>query len=122
MKFYTYRQNNSGGEFLVDEKVAHTVIVEAPDALSANARAQAVGVYFDGCETGPDCSCCGDRWSRAYEGDDYNGCDAPSVYGEDIRNDGAKYAFDDVIGRKQVRIHYADGRVVAATNASEVAS
>jgi hypothetical protein len=82
-KFYTYRQNNSGGFF----RGPTTVIVEADSAAEANDIAEnSEHVYFDGCATddegndiGRDCSCCGDRWSRAYEGD---GTDTPQIYGE----------------------------------------
>jgi hypothetical protein len=31
MKFYMFDQNNSGGEFDVDENVAHHVVIEARD-------------------------------------------------------------------------------------------
>lgn len=77
MAFFEYRQNNSGGSF---DAPNLTVIVEAPDAEIADVIAQRHGVYFDGCEKGIDCDCCGDRWSRAY-GD---GKPVPSLYGEPI--------------------------------------
>ena len=31
--------------------------------------AEDIGLYFDGVEQGMDCSCCGDRWYRAWEDD-----------------------------------------------------
>lgn len=76
MKFYTFRQNNSGGVFCDPAKY---VVVEAPSANVANAIAEDHGVYFDGCETGQDCSCCGDRWYRTWESE---GTNAPEIYGE----------------------------------------
>ncbi|MGZ0151897.1 DUF7296 family protein [Kribbella sp. WER1] len=59
MSFYNFRQNNSGGRFLVP---AINVTVEADTPYEANRIAQEHGVYFDGCESGMDCDCCGDRW------------------------------------------------------------
>lgn len=38
--FYTYRQNNSGGVFEVNDNVKHYVIIEADSAIEAwNSRA-----------------------------------------------------------------------------------
>jgi hypothetical protein len=78
-KFFLFRQNNSGGSFAVNEAVAHSVIIEAYSVKDANARAEDVGIYFNGCDTGDDCSCCGDRW---YEAQDHDGTDTPLIYGE----------------------------------------
>jgi hypothetical protein len=72
--FYTYRQNNSGGYFVGPT----TVIVEADNADEANQIAEANDLYFDGCSTGDDCSCCGDRWHRQYSDD---GTLQPEIYG-----------------------------------------
>ena len=66
-KFYQFRQNNSGGRFHRNDDVDTTVYIEAVDADHANARAEKIGIYFNGCSTGSDCSCCGDRWYRAGE-------------------------------------------------------
>jgi hypothetical protein len=116
VKFFTYQQNNSGGTFVVDANVAHTVFVQAPNAEKANALAATVGVYFDGCDVGIGCECCGDRWSRA---DDEDGHDVPTIHGEDVRTAGAPSAFGGM-WRDQVRIHFADGRICAASKAEEV--
>lgn len=81
--YYTFGQNNSGGSFDFDESrgVTHYVIIEADNAEDANRRAEDLGIYFDGCESGMDCDCCGDRWSPAWRGDA-----EPSVYGSNPRN------------------------------------
>ncbi len=65
--FYHFSQNNSGGKFTFDAKrgITNHVVIEAKDADHANERAESIGLYFDGCATGPDCSCCGDRWDPA---------------------------------------------------------
>lgn len=74
--FFTFGQNNSGGGFHGPEYV----IVEAPDAETANARAeQLAGVYFDGVCAGLDCQCCGDRWERV---SNFDGQEEPLIYGE----------------------------------------
>jgi len=65
MSFFTYRQNNSGGSFVENEHVNIFVIIEADSAKQADNKAKSIDIYFDGCENGTDCHCCGDRWSRA---------------------------------------------------------
>ena len=82
-KFYTFRQNNSGGSFDFNENLCVAVIIEAYDSDDANNRAREIGIYFDGVCDGRDCGCCGDRWHTVDEGD---GKDIPMVYGEDISN------------------------------------
>ena len=77
--FYTYDQNNSGGSFVVDDRVTYTVIVEADSAEEADRIAEDRGIYFDGCDDGRDCPCCGDRWYRQHDGD---GDKAPEIYGK----------------------------------------
>lgn len=83
--FYTYVQNNSGGDFVqdLDRGIAHYVIVEARTPEEADSRATEIGLYFDGCDTGDDCPCCGDRWDRQafYAGRD-EGEVVPSIYGQ----------------------------------------
>lgn len=76
-KFYHFHQNNSGGSFKINDDVAINVIIEATSAAQANGRAQEIGIYFDGCDSGEDCSCCGDRWYRVDDGD---GTLTPSIY------------------------------------------
>lgn len=76
MPYFTFRQNNSGGSFI---KPAHNVVIEADSADDANHRAEAIGLYFDGCDDGMDCECCGDRW-YAQCGND-SGSPEPMVYG-----------------------------------------
>lgn len=73
MKFYTYSQNNSGGSFT---DPARFVIIEAYNQEEAEGFAKDLGVYFDGCDDGTDCECCGDRWSR-YCGE---ASDKPLIY------------------------------------------
>ena len=62
-KFYHFRQNNSGGSFVFDKNLAIDVIIEAETADEANDLAEGLGIYFNGCEGGWDCRCCGDRWN-----------------------------------------------------------
>ena len=64
MKWFEFRQNNSGGSF--DESVGEYVFVQANSAEEANSIAETHGVYFNGCENGSDCECCGDRWDTAW--------------------------------------------------------
>jgi hypothetical protein len=68
-KFYNFDQNNSGGSFVVDNDLCHRLYIEADSADEATAIAESMGVYFDGCESGMDCECCGDRWYRLWTHD-----------------------------------------------------
>ena len=101
-KFYEYRQINSGGSFSNSEKdgICEYVIIEALNADHANTRAETIGLYFNGCEEGLDCPCCGDRWYRA---DESNGSEVPSIYGKPVEET-KKSLF-----RKYCFVHYLDG-------------
>lgn len=66
-KFYEYTQNNSGGSFVTDDKLCHRLFIEENNSEKANEIAENLGVYFNGCEDGLDCYCCGDRWSQPDE-------------------------------------------------------
>lgn len=65
MPFFEFTQNNSGGSFTVNEKLCHRLFIEAPTPNVANGIAEDLGIYFDGCDEGSDCPCCGDRWYKA---------------------------------------------------------
>ena len=82
-KFFTFDQNNTGGHFTFNDTLSAYVIIEAHTAEQANEIAERIGIYFDGCDDGSDCSCCGDRWSRAWE---VEGKAQPLLYGEHPRN------------------------------------
>lgn len=83
-KWFCYRQNNSGGSFCHDPEagVGIVVFIEANNADQASARAQDIGIYFDGVREGRDCECCGDRWNEPWHDD---GDDVPMLYGEEWR-------------------------------------
>ena len=114
-KFWTFRQNNSGGSFDFNKErgISVEVIIEANTADEASARAQDIGLYFDGCANGQDCPCCGDRW---YDSTSYDkGDPAPSHYNTPIilnqpmpKTDFGHKWMDGAEGY----IHYLDGRIV----------
>lgn len=105
MPFFTYDQNNSGGSFDHQPKqgIGYLVCVEAASAADADRKAEAIGLYFNGCAVGMDCECCGDRWYPAY-GD---GDETPLQYGSPIKGERGFPSY----------IHYADGRVEAVGEA-----
>lgn len=115
-KFWHFNQNNSGGSFSFNKKagITHHVIIEAKTADEASARAQDIGIYYDGVREGMDCGCCGDRWSEPY-GD---GDDAPLVYGKPFAEWDAPIVIDDkqfptsrwMEEGHEVCVHYLDGR------------
>lgn len=107
MKFFHYSQNNSGGsfDFSEDPAITHHVVIEAKDAADADIRAIQIGLYFDGCADGRDCSCCGDRWNPAYG----EGNEAPMVYDDPAE---ASISHRWMKPGKEIAVHYADGRIV----------
>lgn len=108
--FFTFNQNNSGGQFDLDGKVCHYVIVEADDYRFANIIAEDIGIYFDGCNNDMDCPCCGDRWSSQWDNSD--GTIIPMIYNrtpeEFIKDE--KYWFEKP-GEVFCRIYYKDGKM-----------
>lgn len=114
LKFFTFRQNNSGGSFDHDAAlgIGITVFVQAVDASHAEARAELIGLYFNGCADGTDCSCCGDRWSAPWE----DGAVEPSTYGDSWVpvSEGHEPTLDWGIPSY---IHYLDGSFKAAMKA-----
>lgn len=108
MSFYTFNQNNSGGSFDRDQNVSHYVIIEADTPSAANTKATSVGIYFNGCDDGTDCRCCGDRWYEAWG----NGDETPSIY--DKKPEEYKDSFCKP-GDTYCIIYYADGRKTVLT-------
>lgn len=95
MKYFGYPQNNSGGSWVGPY---HHVIIEAANAKQADLRAETeTDVYFDGCMSGSDCDCCGDRWSRAWD----DGDDVPVIYDTPV----AEYD-DEYFGGKILVLHF----------------
>jgi len=66
-KFYMFSQNNSGGTFAVDDRLCHRVVIQALTEEEAVSKAEDLGCYWDGCDNGIDCNCCGDRWYKSPE-------------------------------------------------------
>ncbi len=89
-KWFYFSQNNSGGSF--DEEpekgIGTDVFIEAVDAAHANDRAEDLGIYFYGCESGRDCPCCGNRWAPV---DDSDGGSEPCIYGMPLKEVEASY-------------------------------
>lgn len=69
--FFEFAQNNSGGSFVVNDKVCHRLYIEAGNYNEARDKAEELGCYWDGVANGIDCPCCGDRWSD-YESEPIN--------------------------------------------------
>ena len=101
-KFFHFSQNNSGGSFDINETVAHHVIIEAHSATEANSIAVNIGIYFNGCDTGADCSCCGDRWYETYGA----GNDTPLIYGKPPETHHEMFAKE---GQPLCHVYYLDG-------------
>lgn len=98
--FYAFRQNNTGGSFDYDNErgITEVVIVEADSAEEANNRAEQIGIYFGGVDSGDDCPCCGDRWYGVWDKGDLE----PSLYGRPIKET-----------KRPAWIHFKDGTKVS---------
>ena len=92
MPLYIWDQNNSGGSFIVDDRLTHRLVIEADNYDEAEEKAFRFGVYYNGVDEGRDCSCCGDRW---YEGHEVK---LPADYSENIYH---KKTYK-VIGKKEI--------------------
>jgi len=103
--FFHFRHNNSGCSFTYNDIVAINVIVEASDADAANIIAQRIGIYFNGVDDGPDCPCCGDRWSTVYG----EGTETPKIYDGDVNtiNKYDEYWVRD--GEPYCHVYYLNG-------------
>ena len=97
--FYSFNQNNSGGLFVTNEDVCEMVYIEAHSAKEANAIAEDIGIYFDGCSDGIDCNCCGDRWYPADE--------------HDIVTEKEAKEYKSMWTKPSAIIHYLDGKKAA---------
>lgn len=75
MKWFVFDQNNSGGSFVVNDKVCHRLFIEADSFDNAVEKAEELGCYWNGVDEGIDCPCCGDRWYKwedTIDLDEYN--------------------------------------------------
>lgn len=103
--WHQYRQTNSGGSFDISDDLGHTVLIEADSPDDANQRATELGIYFDGCEDGSDCSCCGDRWYRASD----PGTPEPTIYETPVA-DYKPLTYWGEGGTYTIDLHFKDGR------------
>lgn len=109
--FYTFNQNNTGGNFVYDydSGLSRFVIIEADTRPDAIEKALEIGIYFDGTyNDGPDCPCCGDRWYRPWDEDT-----EPMIYNRPASEfDADDRPFGRWIDGYEGFIHYKDGRKV----------
>lgn len=111
--FYDFRQNNTGGNFVVDgaRGISVNVIIEADSYSEAVERAEWIGLYWDGVESGSDCPCCGDRWYKSDFGPPPTGDPVPSIYGQPITEPVEAWYinWED----PETYVHYRDGHFEA---------
>ena len=109
LKWFEFRQNNSGGVFVADKNLSVHVYIEATTPAAANQRAQELGIYFDGFG---DCPCCGNRWCEVWEGDEGESFEELGFYAwkqQKIFPWGLTETYDKDAGAV---FHFADGRVM----------
>lgn len=95
-KVYVFKQNNTAGFFIINDRISPRVYITAKNAKDANIKAESIGIYFDGVKDGSDCICCGDRWTRVSECDvvdtipasdyDFSWCDYVMFYDENMKS------------------------------------
>lgn len=108
--FYTYRQNNSGGVFKVNDNVKHYVIIEADSAKEADEKAESIGIYFDGVKKDIDCPCCGNRWSKADDPDfGIEGTKEPEIYGQRVLKFFKESGWS--LWKEEAIVYYKSGKV-----------
>lgn len=99
LKWYPYRQNNSGGSFTEDQNQGPQVFIQAESAAGAWSMAQEM-FDFEYCE------CCGERW---YEAEEDDGQDEPTVYGVPVNEVTQSFFVDYAI------LHHFNGVVEKVT-------
>ena len=115
--WFKYDQNNSGGHFRVNDDVSIFVLIQAASFDEANAKAEEVGIYFDGCATNRDCDCCGDRWYESRSPMDgfktSNWRNGTTTDHDNVRDYAQAVADDDTWAKGQpaVIVYFADGSV-----------
>lgn len=103
LKLYRFRQTNSGGFFHYTEDLDKNVYIQATSTYEANGRAEELGIYFDGCRSGQDCNCCGDRWDEAEE---YRAIESSEEFVERLKWDAEYMEANSII----CIIHTIDGK------------
>ena len=96
-KFYTFKQNNSGGYFVKTDDISEIVVIEALNNEDANTRAEELGMSNDG-----SCRCCGYRWDWSDKDDGY---EEPTIYDEPL----GQFMKSEYNFYKNAIIHYFDG-------------
>ena len=105
--YYTFVQNNSGGNFLSEkDKFSHFTIIEAESAEEATKKAKSLGIYFNGAADGTDCSCCGSRWYEIFEQDR---AEKPEIYGRSIEEHQKNPC--QWLNEENIVIHHMGGRI-----------
>lgn len=112
MKWYEFTQNNSGGNFLVNEKVCHRLFIEAEDIKHASQIAESLGVYFNGVNDGTDCECCGDRWYEPFQNIEFPLKYSESVIFKTVEEYAQYLANSYGWTTPDARIYYADKNVI----------
>lgn len=97
LKWYCFRQNNSGGSFIVNDSLGHYLFVQERSAEAANQYAERV------CDDSDYCPCCGPRWDIDVSTED--GYDEPHVYNTPL----VSYKPDWT--EKVSKLHYFDGHI-----------
>jgi len=115
LKWYIFDQNNSGGHFHYDDEVAEKVLIEAIDLEDALSVAERIGIYFNGCASGQDCDCCGDRWSQPWDDDGHS--EFPTLWCWHGKTKDKHVSVDEYISEfcpedeRPVRVHYKNGEI-----------
>jgi hypothetical protein len=107
LKFYPFRQNNSGGYYVIDEEngISEFISIQAKDYKDSVRILQEISEKND--EFFDYCPCCGERWDTCNF--DFDGDLEPMYYDEKL--------YDNYKGdcQRTAYVHYYDGKVVQFT-------
>jgi hypothetical protein len=103
LKWWTIRQNNSGGYWITNDDVAMYVLIQAPN------KDEAYNIYERVCGPTMDeyCECCGERWSF-YDWEEPT--DEPMIFGEPYKAHNVMKWFSS---EAEARLHYYQGPVAS---------
>lgn len=95
--FYTAVQNNSGGQYIINDDVSYFVIIEANSPEEANNILNNITKNYRRY-----CSCCGERWQ--FDFDEEDGDNVPMIFGDPVSEVQKDSCVEECI------IYYLDGR------------
>ena len=105
--FLTIRQNNSGGYYVLDDKlgVGETIIIECDTIKEAKLKFRVLAEEY-GDSFYNYCNCCGERWPDFEYNDEEDLTESPSVYGITLEDYDDRWIYRGYIHYKSGEFKY----------------